>query len=159
MEKLSRYGIRGTANTLFESYLMNRKQYVNINNTSGTIMVNDNGFSLPQGSNLGPFFFLVYINDIFQLKLNGHLILFADDAVLINDDSNTSNLKEKTQHDLNLIHNWLINNRLTLNAEKTKYMLIKKAAHMILILILKLMINELKKCRLSHIWVLPFRIT
>lgn len=126
LEKLSNYGVRGTANSLIESYLNNRKQYVNINNISSETIVNTNGFSLPQGSNLGPFFFLVYINDIFQLKLNGFLILFADDAVLVNIDSNGIKLKEKTQKDLDMIHNWLVNNRLTLNAEKTKYMLINR---------------------------------
>lgn len=37
-------------------------------------------FEVPQGSYLGPFIFLMYINSITTLKLNGQLILFADDT-------------------------------------------------------------------------------
>lgn len=69
---------------------------------------------------MGPFLFLVYINDIFNLNLYGTLILFADDAVLINTDTNPKTLEHKMQHDIIVINKWLINNRLTLNTEKNK---------------------------------------
>lgn len=125
LSKLHNYGIRGNAYKLIQSYLNNRCQYVDIDGIHSDILINENCFSLPQGSNLGPFLFLVYINDIFSLKLNGTIILFADDAVLTYTHYDKSILQTKLQEDIKKIHEWLLNNRLTLNADKTKYMLIK----------------------------------
>lgn len=125
MNKLYRYGIRGKVNELLTSYLGHRVQIVDINNTTSDNVTNDNEFGLPQGSNLGPFLFLVYINGIFDIKIKGILILFADDAVLILFDDNIDNLKRNVQGDIDAIASWLSSNKLTLNSKKTKCMLIK----------------------------------
>ena len=39
---------------------------------------------VPQGSCLGPLFFLIHINDIFSSTPHDQLLLYADDAVLMN---------------------------------------------------------------------------
>lgn len=79
-----------------------------------------------QGSNLGPFLFLVYINDIFDTKIKRFVIHFADDAVSIEFGDNIDSLNENVQNDMNIISDWLLENELALNAIKTKYMLIKE---------------------------------
>ena len=52
LTKLEHYGIKGNALNWFHSYLVNRKQFVQVNNTSSkTNSVSD---GVPQGSVLGP---------------------------------------------------------------------------------------------------------
>lgn len=119
------YGFRGRINLLLRDYLKNRMQYVDIGDSHGDNSCNPNPFALPQGSNLGPLLFLIYINGIFDLKLNGTLVLFADDATLIYFDTDPNLMQNKIQEDLNLISSWFTYNKLTVNASKTKYMLIK----------------------------------
>ena len=55
--KLSTSGVQGTAYDLCKSYLPNCYQYVNYNNAESNILQIKTG--VPQGSILGPFFFLV----------------------------------------------------------------------------------------------------
>lgn len=69
LDRLNQYGIRGNVNNLLRDYLSQRKQYVDINGTHSENITSSNQFSLPQGSNLGPLLFILYINDIFGLKL------------------------------------------------------------------------------------------
>lgn len=128
LNKIFHYGIRGIAHTLLSDYLSLRKQYVDIKGIHSDNVNNQNQFGLPQGSNLGPLLFLLYINGIFDLKLNGTLLLYADDATLVYFHTDPHTLEKKLQEDLNLIANWLRINKLTLNATKTKYMIIKACA-------------------------------
>ena len=67
LAKLEFYGIKGKFKTLIESYLTGRYHKVvlgnrsNSNNSSEWEMIK---YGVPQGSILGPLFFLYYINDL-----------------------------------------------------------------------------------------------
>lgn len=122
MKKLYRYGFRGKSYDLINSYLTNRTQYVEINGTKSETLFNN--FGTPQGSTLGPLLFLLYINDIFQVKLYGKIVMFADDSALSYCCTNLTELRRMMESDLATISNWFISNKLTLNSRKSKFMII-----------------------------------
>ncbi len=62
LDKLKYYGIDEAAHRLFESYLKDRKQHVDIDGTSSEMKPIITG--IPQGSILGSLLFNIYINDI-----------------------------------------------------------------------------------------------
>lgn len=78
--KLEHYGIRGESLKLFKSYLNNRRQIVNIKNKNSDIISINNG--VLQGSILGPFLFIVAINDL-PFNLSIEPIIYADDTTLV----------------------------------------------------------------------------
>ena len=75
--KLFHMGFRGPANQYISSFLINRKQYVQIGNMKSGEKVIRKG--VPQGSILGPLLFCLYINDIVA-SVKTEVVLFADDA-------------------------------------------------------------------------------
>ena len=60
LEKLDYYGIKGVAKNWFCSYLNNRMQCVMLNGSTSSIKPVSTG--VPEGSALGSFLFLIYIN-------------------------------------------------------------------------------------------------
>ena len=79
---------------------------------------------VPQGSNLGPLLFLVYINDLPRCLSHSTTSLFADDTNLTTNGGSSDEVITKLNVDLERVHQWLLANRLTLNKEKTEYMII-----------------------------------
>ena len=64
--KLENDGIRGVINSQFRSYLTDRKQTTEVNNVM--IEAETTLCGVPQGSVLGPFLLLLYINDIYKVS-------------------------------------------------------------------------------------------
>ena len=101
--KLKRCGVSGQLLSLIQSFLTDRKQRTVLNGQSSNW--GDISAGVPQGSILGPLFFLVYINDL-TADLKCNVKLFADDTSLFTvvEDSNTS--ADDMNHDLELIRQW-----------------------------------------------------
>ena len=66
IKKLEHYGIQGIASKWIISYLIRRKQYVSIQDTSSEHKEILCG--VPQGSILGPKLFIIYINQICNIS-------------------------------------------------------------------------------------------
>ena len=111
LNKLAKYGIRGNALKLFESYLANRKQYVAIGEVSSASL--DFTIGIPQGSCLGPFLFLVYVNDFPRVSSLFDCILFADDTTINMSHKDYNILVSQLKNELVRVKEWTISNRLT----------------------------------------------
>jgi hypothetical protein len=123
IRKLHKYGIRGIANNLINSYLSNRKQFVSFNNVLSEAQVITYG--VPQGSILGPLLFVLYINDIYLVSNSIMPILFADDSSLFVQGKDINTMTNVLNHELDHIYNWVNTNKLSLNVEKTYRILFK----------------------------------
>ena len=121
LKKLEHYGVRGEGLQLFTSYLTNRKQFVSIDGYSTNSI--DINIGVPQGSVLGPLFFLIFINDLPLSLKQLKSILFADDTTLHYSHANVHSLCNILTSDLEHVRKWLICNQLTLNAKKTYFII------------------------------------
>ena len=127
LTKLEHYGIRGTVLVWFKSYLMDRKQYVSVNGSnSGHLSVT---CGVPQGSVLGSLLFLIYINDLPQSSSKLAFYLFADDTNIYYEDENLTLLQRTVNKELKKVKMWLDVNKLSLNIDKTNFVIFKSPRH------------------------------
>jgi len=128
LSKLNHYGFDAMSLALCKNYLTNRKQFVCYEQeTSDTIEILK---GVPQGSILGPLFFIIYINDIYLSSAKLNFILFADDTTAfstlenfdINKNDDTVQIGNAINQELNKIDAWIVANKLKLNTSKTKAM-------------------------------------
>jgi exonuclease III len=125
MEKLEFYGVNGKFKSLLKSYLTKRFQKVTlgnmfVNGKSSNWKLIKNG--VPQGSILGPLLFLIYINDLPKiLNKENKMVLFADDTSILITDSDKMDFEHNIKQTFQDINAWFLNNRLSLNANKTQF--------------------------------------
>ena len=121
LNKLHHYGIRGITNDWFKSYLSDRQQYVSINghNSSCSNLI----CGVPQGSVLGPLLFLIYINDLPNTSSKLQFHLFADDTNVNFVSNDLDYIENCVNEELKSISKWLRANRLSLNVEKTNFVI------------------------------------
>ena len=117
LEKLNAYGFRGKFNDLILSYLTNRQQYVE--NTKSRSYKKPIECGVPQGSVLGPLFFLLYIIDINNIVTKTEISLFADDTAILA-SLPTSRTSDDFKNDLGKTDDWCIRNKLSISSTKCK---------------------------------------
>ena len=72
---------------------------------------------------MGPILFLVYINDIICISDKIHITLYADDTNILITGNDITNLITELNTILKELNEYFEANRLTVNTDKTKYMI------------------------------------
>jgi ribonucleases P/MRP protein subunit RPP40 len=115
LNKLSKIGFNSKLLVFFASYFKNRSQFVSYG------LFKSNTFStysgVPQGSNLGPLLFSIFINDITRVISHSRVLLFADDLKLFLEISALDKC-HLLQSDINNVLDWGRRNKLNFNVSK-----------------------------------------
>ena len=103
----------------FRSYLSDRSQVVEVDGKI-TKVPKTLSHGAPQGSILGPLLFIVFINDMPNCLTKGQSIFLADDTTILIAHTKYYTLINIGNEQLTRLNEWLITNKLILNAKKTK---------------------------------------
>lgn len=114
---LYRIGVRGPTLNWFRSYLSNRKLVVKV--LMSTSEEKDVQYGVPQGSQLGPVLFIIYLNEVLNMIHNCDIWAYADDILILAYDSHLELAEEKLQNDFEILTRWVHNKGLIINNQKT----------------------------------------
>lgn len=119
LSRLEEIGFSGNLLKLFRNYLNEREQFVAYGGFNSNAYPTNSG--VPQGSNLGPLLFLIFINNIREKIKFVRFLLFADDIKLFLRIRSLEDCR-KLQEDINAIIDWSIDSKLGFNFQKCSVM-------------------------------------
>ena len=120
------YNVSSSSVSLIKSYLSDRYQVVSVlNKTSQSLLVPS---GVPQGSVLGPLLFSLYINDLPRVISHCKIHMYADDVQLYLSckPENLEYCGNLLNTELSQVKKWAELNGLSLNAKKTKCLLLSR---------------------------------
>ena len=118
LEVLQNIGIRGPLLNWFKNYLSERKLIVRVAEEDS--LPKDVNMGVPQGSNLGPLLYIIYVNFMFNIFENCKVYMFADDTVILTSHKDLDKAVSQMQKKFNQMHKWTHDNELIINPDKTK---------------------------------------
>ena len=125
LSKLKQLGFDKLTTVWVSSYLSNRSQRVLANDIYSPYLEVSQG--VPQGSLLGPLFYIIYANDLSRVIKNCEIALYADDMVLYTVNKDFTRSVNNLQNDLASLSEWCANNGIKANTDKTKVMVFSSA--------------------------------
>lgn len=123
ISKLNHYGIRGEIRSWISTFLSNRQQRVVVEGEVSDDTSVDSG--VPQRTILGPFLFLLHINDL-PTVVNSTVRLFADDCLLYRPII-TPEDQHLLQQDLVTLEHWSTKWGMRFNAKKCEILRITRS--------------------------------
>ena len=129
LEKISMYGVKGNNLKWFHSYLSNRKQNTEFqtDDKKEKTRLLTIKCGVPQGSILGPLFFIVYVNHVYRASNILKPIMFADDTNLFCSGKHIKIFFQIANIDFENIAIWFQGNKLAKNESKAKFTLFYKS--------------------------------
>ena len=100
--------------------LSNRKQYCSLGESNGNFVTCD----IPQGSCLGPFLFIIYLNDFDDCLVLSKAGMYADNTHVTLTYDSMEELFVSAWEEMMDISEWMRINKLSINPQKTEYMII-----------------------------------
>ena len=123
LKKLESFNLNTDSVEYIKSYLNNRTQVSNFGKYTSSEEKIMSG--VPQGSILGPFLFLCFVNDLPNVFDNiCKFQAYADDTQLLVFDKDLDKLKEKVEKVLNVAQNWYNKNGMKNNSSKSEILII-----------------------------------
>ena len=114
--KLRIYGLHEDFLLWVRSYLTDRHQAIWIDHTFSEFVSHSIG--VPQGSNLGPLFFLIYYNDLLY-SLDCSIDAYADDSTMSATSKNIENISNCLTSNCERVVDWMSSHQFKSNADKT----------------------------------------
>ena len=121
LKRIEKYGIKDNEKKWFSSYLTNSSMQVNYNNVFSN--KRELQIGTPQGSVLGPVYYIWFVDCINKCLKYSNITIFADDATLLISGKRIHPLIVKLEDDLQKLKDWFDSNYLTINIDKTNYMI------------------------------------
>lgn len=78
---------------------------------------------IPQGSSLAPLFYIIYTNDMDEENSDVDTMMYADDTAVATEDGNLEDAITKLQNKVNNLSQWIEDNGLDINKEKTEFII------------------------------------
>ena len=124
LAKLQAYDIDDNSIMWIRSYLNERLQCVSLSDVRSETQSIPHG--IPQGSILGPLFFIIFIYDLPLERIMAHMDLYADDTTLTYsaDYCDKNQLEKPLNESISNVSTWATADKLPLNEMKTKALLI-----------------------------------
>ena len=128
LSKLSHMGLSSGFCDWFASYLGERSNMVSYLGCKSFPYLLKSG--VPQGSNLGPLLFNIFVNDLVTSVSDSMMLQYADDVKICR-SIHTPVDCELLQKDIDAIHLWCCANSLVLNPTKTKVVSFSRKANVV----------------------------
>ena len=125
LTKLRLYRVSDPSLSWFESYLSGHQQFVSIDGQRSDSLLIKQG--VPQGSDLGPARFLLFVNDIIPLHLtNSTVNIYADDTTITASAHflDLCSMTQRLNSDLDVVQRWASCNKMFINKKKTRSLLV-----------------------------------